>query len=118
MPMNPSTRVPIRRDTLVRSIYAHAAIRPGTMFQGQLHFADHARTFCSRAARRAEGVELEAIETRRVNVHYGVIRSSVEQEHRGLAVQLQDKAVDGMEWNAVSLPFTGNRKSCDRQHGK
>ena len=68
------------------------------MLKGQLYFAGGTRALCSRAASRAQRVELEAVEASGAVIHDGVIRASVEQEHGGFAVQLtveQNQTVDG-----------------------
>ena len=88
------------------------------MLKGEFHFAHDASAFCSCAPRRAQRVELEAVEASRVNVHDGVIRARVQQEHGWLAVHCgieQGHAVDGLEENYEGSALL--RERCRREKG-
>lgn len=58
------------------------------MPEGRLYFADGAGPLCPRVARRAQRIQLGAVEAGRVNVHDGIACARVEQGRGGFAVDL------------------------------
>lgn len=110
-PMNPSTRTPMRRETSDKSM-THTR-----RFSQERCSRDN---FTSRLT-HAPSAPVLPVESGRLNVNDGVIRASVEQEHRWLAVQLpveQDHCMDGVEGNSEGSVLLRERSRTEQQTGE